>query len=114
MYKKVVSFLDSTDVLYKQHYDFRGEHSTIHPILHLINQCAEANNIIPKQHTVSIFCDLYKAFDVINPDILLNKLIFYGIRGVVNKWFSGYLSNRIQYVQICDRESCVQHIVCGV
>jgi hypothetical protein len=69
MYKEFVSFLDSKTVLYKHHYDFRGEHSTIHPILHLINQCAEANNTIPKQHTKSIFCDLSKAFDVINPDI---------------------------------------------
>jgi len=63
---------------------------------------------------MSIFCDLSKAFDVINPDILLNKLNFYEIRGIVNKRFSSYLSNRIQYVQIDDRESDVQHIVCGV
>jgi len=41
MYKNVVSFLDSKTLLYKHQYSFRSKHSTIHPILHLINQCAE-------------------------------------------------------------------------
>jgi len=63
---------------------------------------------------MSLFCDLSKAFDVINPDLLLNKLNLYGIRGIVNKRFSRYLSNRVQYVEIDDRESGVQYIVCGV
>lgn len=114
MYKKVMSFLDSQNILYKHQYGFRAKHSTIHPLIHLINQCAEANNTTPKQHTMSIFCDLSKAFDVINTDILLNKLNFYGIRGTINKWFSSYLSNRNQYVQIDDKKSDVQQIVCGV
>jgi len=48
----------------------------------------------------SVFIEITKAFDVINHDILLNKLHRYGIRRTVNEWFKSYLSNRLQFVEI--------------
>ena len=50
--------------------------------------------------TLAILCDLSKAFDVINRDILLKKLNNYGIRGLTNDWFRSYLSEREQFVDI--------------
>ena len=50
-----------------------------------------------KEHnlnTISVFLDLSKAFDTLDPKILLNKLEIYGIRGSVHKWFENYLNNR--------------------
>ena len=61
-----------------------------------------------------LFCDLSKAFDVINHSILLQKLNHYGIRGVANKWFENYLLNRKQYVQIDQSQSNLCKIDCGV
>ena len=49
---------------------------------------------------MAILCDLSKAFDVINHDILLSKMNNYGIRGLANDWFKNYLSCRQQYVDI--------------
>ena len=43
------------------------------------------------------FLDLSKAFDLIEHDIILKKLTYFGIRGVALQWFSSYLSNRKQY-----------------
>jgi len=48
----------------------------------------------------SIFCDLEKAFDSVNHDILLSKLPYYGIRGKAKLLFESCLQNRYQGVQI--------------
>ena len=114
MFNKVMSFLDAKQILYKHQYGFRAKHSTIHPIIHLLNECADANNSNPKKYTISIFCDLSKAFDVISHNILLKKLNFYGIRGIVNTWFANYLSNRCQYVEMYGEKSDTKNISCGL
>jgi hypothetical protein len=47
-----------------------------------------------------LFCDLKKAFDCVNYDILLLKMKFYGIIGIANKLMEYYLRNRYQRVII--------------
>ena len=43
-----------------------------------------------------IFCDLQKAFDCVNHDILLEKIKYYGITGTAYKIIQSYLGNRYQ------------------
>jgi len=50
MYAKVLSFIGSSKILYKHQYGFRAKHSTIHPIIHLIDQCEEVTIINQKNH----------------------------------------------------------------
>ena len=47
-----------------------------------------------------IFCDLEKAFDSVNHDILLSKLPYYGINGKAKLLLESYLQHRYQRVQI--------------
>jgi hypothetical protein len=47
-----------------------------------------------------IFCDLAKAFDCVNHDILLSKINFCGIIGEANEWIRSHLSDGYQRVDI--------------
>ena len=51
-----------------------------------------------------ICLDLKKAFDMVVHEIL-DKLDYYGIRGVTNNWFRSYISNRNQFVSVNNVES---------
>ena len=49
-----------------------------------------------------------------NHDILLNKLDYYGIRGLSLDWFKRYLTNRSQFVEFNGASSSSKFISCGV
>ena len=51
-------------------------------------------------HTGGILCELAKAFDCVNHEILLAKLHSHGIWGVFEDWFRSYLTNRRQTVEV--------------
>ena len=70
---KVVEFLETNDYLYKHQGVFRKNKSTIKTIHKLANDIAMAKN--RAEHTIAVFLDVSKAFDTINHDPLLNKIV---------------------------------------
>ena len=114
IFNRMTTYLNSQNLLFDHQYGFRPKHGTIHPILHLLNSCAESNNKHPKELLLSVFCDLSKAFDVISHDIMLKKLEHLGFRGVILDWIQNYLTDRLQYVEIDNIKSNVCQIQCGV
>ena len=114
MYHKLTNFLENSNLIYKHQYGFRKSHNTIHPIIHLLNACFYAHNSRPMKHTLSIFCDLSKAFDILDHNILLHKLENLGIRGIALDFIKDYLSNRQQYVEIGNTNSSKLPIHFGV
>ena len=73
-----------------------------------------ATAVDKKQHTVGVFIDLQKAFETIDPSLLLMKCDHYGLRGVVHLWLRSYLENRFQHVKMNDTESSLRRVICGV
>ena len=55
-----------------------------------------------------------KAFDTLNNTILLKKLIYYGIRGIANKWIRSFLKDRKQFASVQGSISAETRIKYGV
>lgn len=103
MYNRLVSFIDKYSILYDKQFGFREKHSTVQAILLITDQIRNA--IENGLYSCGIFLDFSKAFDTVNHSILIKKLEHYGIRGIANKWFASYLSNRSQHVSIGNTKS---------
>ena len=92
VYKRTIVFLDKHNILFNSQYGFQKKHSCSDAIMELVSEILKKNeNGI---YTACVFLDLSKAFDTLEPRILLEKMQRYGIRGVASKWFNSYLSNR--------------------
>ena len=75
---------------------FNTQRSTVHPMIHFMNKITNA--LENKWQTIAIFCDLRKAFDLCNHNILIRKLGRMGLSGVELLWFENYLTNGQQHV----------------
>ena len=63
---------------------------------------------------IKIYIDLSKAFDIINHNILLCKLKYYGLNGADLDLCRNYIVNRKQYVEIANIKSEENCITTGV
>ena len=96
MYRRLKCFFDKHDILYDSWYGFRGNRSTQHATIDIVNQIQ--TNMEKRLFTCGIFIDLKKAFDTVNH----------------NDWFSSYLTNRIQTTGIGSFISEKATTLCGV
>jgi hypothetical protein len=87
-------------ILSIEQYGFRSNSLTEKATFKLLNDVLQALN--NKAHVGGIFCDLEKAFDCVNHDLLVKKLEFYGIVGNADALIKSHLSNRYQRVLIDD------------
>ena len=82
----------------KQYRFYKAHHSTSMAIMQLVDKIANA--VENHETTIGVYLDLFKAFDTIDHNILLEKLEHYGFRGIAHDWFKCYLGKRKQYVFI--------------
>ena len=61
-----------------------------------------------------LFLDVKKAFDSVNHQILLDKLLALNLPHPLHSWFSSYLSNRQQSVRVGDSLSSPVQVTSGV
>ena len=102
----------SLSLVSSNQYGFRTKHSTDHAILCIIDKIQKA--IDDRSYSCGIFLDFTKAFDTVNHQILINKLEYYGIRGLAKDWFISYLSGRQQFVTVNNATSTKCNVSCGV
>ena len=98
VHTNLINHLEINDLLYKHQYGFLKGRSTEQNLLHVVNFISNALN--SGNFCIGIFLDLKKAFDVCSHSILLKKLKKLGVDGIALDWFTSYLSNRKQRVDI--------------
>ena len=110
--QQLLNFVTKHKILYDKQFGFKSNHSTLFALLAIIDKIQRA--IDDGNFSCGIFLDLSKAFDTVNHQILLQKLEYYGIRGLANDWFRSYLHNRKQFVLLGNVKSDRLDVSCGV
>ena len=109
VYKQLIEFLNSNNVLSDRQFGFRAKHSTVHAQLALTDHFyreIDNNNIC-----ILVSLDLSKAFDKVNRELLLHKFAWYNIG---THWFESYLNQRSQHVSINGKVSQTKFTNTGV
>ena len=112
MCNRLISFLDKHSVLYKYQFGFRKSHSTSLALIEIVDNLLHAldNGL----YTLGVFMDFSKAFDTVNHQILLSKLLHYGVRGTAFNWFKSYLKDRPQFDDLNGAHFSVKTLLCGI
>ena len=112
MYNYLYKCLVENSILYQKQFGFQNAHSTKDAILQLLNQIIDTFS--QEEYTLWIFIDLFKAFDTVNHNILLEKLKAYGIQSENLKRCRSYLSNRKQFISYGDSKTEMKIVICGL
>ena len=98
LYIRLTEHFNTNKLLVGNQFGFRKGIATEDAIFKITNEILNAFN--NKMMAGSIFCDLEKAFDPVNHDILLSKLRYYGISGKAKLLIESYLQNTCRYQRV--------------
>ena len=66
-------------------FGFRKNSNTSDAIIEFIDYFY--SSLDSRQSTIAVYLDFSKAFDTVNHNILMSKLLHNGVRGVMQHWF---------------------------
>lgn len=105
MCTQMTDYVEKNSILPEKQSGFRKSHSTSTALIDVVDNILAAQDV--GEGTLLVLLDYSRAFDTINHSILLTKLAFYGFDPSTLKWFSSYLSDRTQFVEILNNNGTV-------
>lgn len=113
LYDKLLFYLEENNFLYNFQYGFRRGCGTEDAVLNVVkNVCKGLDDGF--SGVAGIFFDFTKAFDLVDHQIMLQKLKYYGIQGRELLLFESYFTNRKQFVNIKNAKSFIGSVEYGV
>ena len=112
IYDQIMLHLNVNDILYSRQFGFRKKHSTTDAVVNFVGEVLSAFD--GSYTALSVFVDLRKAFDTVSHSLILAKLNCIGICDKELQWFTNYLTNRRQLVQLGGCLSDMATIAVGV
>ena len=103
---------DKNNILHSLQYGFRSSRSCESQLLSFTDDVSK--NLDNHIQTDILIMDFSEAFDKVDHSLLCYKLKKYGIRGKINGWIKGFLSNRKQHVVVEGESSSYVPVVPGV
>ena len=112
VHDRLCMYLEKNNIFYKYEFGFRANRSTNHALSEMTEQIRNACE--KGLYTCGVYLDLQKAFDTVNPNILLAKLKHYRIKSTSFDWFKSFICDKVQYTSIDLQESSTKIFSHGV
>ena len=88
MCTRLDSYLKSNNNLCTNQFGLRKNSNTSDAIIEFLDYVY--SSIDSKQGTIAVYLDFLKAFDTVDHNILMSKLLHNGIKGVMQHWFESF------------------------
>ena len=108
MCARLDSGIKSNNILCTYRFGFYKNSNTSDAIIEFLDYIY--SSLDKKQRTNAVYINFSKSFDTVNHEILMSKLQYNVISGVMQSWFKSYLSNRKQYVSVKNSSSSMSNI----
>ena len=112
MKKFFVNYLSTKNIISPKQFGFQSGLSTFDALSTFSEEIY--STLDSKKSLLSIYIDFSKSFDTVKHDILLKKLYYYGIRGIIHEWFRDYLTQRSQSTKVSQHLSTPKTVHYGV
>ncbi|XP_075167930.1 uncharacterized protein LOC142240098 [Haematobia irritans] len=113
LYSQMMSFLSEHKIVQDFQFGFRKGCGTQEAVVNVMDMICDGLDS-GFGGVAGVFYDFSKAFDLVECEILLQKLLLYGFDGYSLKLIRSFLSDRKQYVQIKESRSEMAYVQYGV